>query len=123
MSGASLSNEQLRDRALRAEERALIRSLLSGVFEPGAAENLLETSRVEDMDDGGMGGIRFVEPEPRSFGRTLAEAEYLDDDGVLVSIALNADGMGKLFELDFWKVDFSPLRRYPKPSELSIKHC
>ena len=28
------------------------------------------------------------------------------------------DEYGELFELDFWKVDFSPLRRYPQPQDL-----
>ncbi len=50
---------------------------------------------------------------------TLVEAQYLDSDGVLVSIAVNADKQGQLFELDLWKVDFSPLKRYPKPSDVS----
>ena len=66
-----------------------------------------------------MGGIRFLQSEPRSFGKALAEAHYLDSDGVLVSIAINADSSGELFELDFWKVDFSSLKSYPKPSDLS----
>jgi hypothetical protein len=30
---------------------------------------------------------------------------------VLVSVALNVDQRGELFELDLWKVDFSPLQR------------
>jgi hypothetical protein len=83
---------------------------------------MLMGSRVADMHDGGMGSIRFVQPEPQPFGKELAEAQYVDSDGVLVSIALNTDIMGRLFELDFWKVDFSPLRRYPEPSDLVIKH-
>ena len=65
-----------------------------------------------------MGSIRFVQPEAGTFGKALAEAQYVDSDGVPVSIALNTDSSGHLFELDFWKVDFSPLRRYPKPSDL-----
>ena len=68
-----------------------------------------------------MGSIRFVQPEPRSFGKALVEAQYVDSDGVLVSIAVNADNSGDLFEVDFWKVDFSPLKRYPKPSDLVDK--
>lgn len=68
-----------------------------------------------------MGSIRFVQPESGSFGKAFAEAQYLDSDGVLVSIALNTDINGQLFELDFWKVDFSPLIRYPRPSDLVVK--
>lgn len=116
MSDASQSINLLPSRPLREEEIALIHSLLSGV-----GTNLresLQASRVTDMKDGGMGSIRFVRVEPRSFSKTLAEAQYTDVDGVCVSIAINADKKGDLFEVDFWKVDFSPLKRYPKPSDL-----
>jgi hypothetical protein len=54
----------------------------------------------------------------RRRSRVIAEAEYVDDDGVSVSIELNVDEKEELFELDFWKVDFSPLRRYPNPEDL-----
>ncbi len=100
----------------------MIRFLLSDLFESAKLENTLAAARVQDMNDGGMGSIRFVGPELRRFGRQLTEAEYLDSDGVLLSIAVNADRDGNLFEVDFWKVDFSPLKRYPKPSELFAKH-
>jgi len=43
------------------------------------------------------------------------------EDGVPVSIVLNTDSTGSLYEVDFWKVDFSPLLRYPRPSDLRIK--
>lgn len=123
MSGESpLSNSLLPTRNLRVEERELIRYLLAGTDKTAALEGLLASARVTDMNDGGMGGIRFVAPDPRSFGKTLAEAQYLDSDGVLVSIVLNADLNSQLFELDFWKVDFSKLRRYPRPCDIFAKH-
>jgi hypothetical protein len=121
MSDLSQFTESVPTRPLRKEERELICVLLSRVSASAALENTLSASCVTDMDDGGMGSIQFVQPEPRIFGKELAEAEYVDSDGVLVSIALNADSNGQLFELDFWKVDFSPLRRYPKPSDLVAK--
>ncbi len=121
MSDVSQFTKSVPRRPLREEERELICSLLSGISVSAALGNTLSASCVTDMDDGGMGSIRFVQPEPGTFGKELAEAEYVDSDGVLVSIALNADTNGQLLELDFWKVDFSPLRRYPKPSDLVIK--
>lgn len=66
---------------------------------------------VEDMNDGGMGSLRFVGSEDRRLGKCIGEAEFDDADGVPVSVALNVDLHGQLFELDFWKVDFSPLKR------------
>ncbi len=73
-----------------------------------------------DMRDGNMGSICFAGDERRIFGKALAEAHYTDEDGVCVSIAINTDDKGDLFEVDFWKVDFSPLKRYPKPSDLRV---
>jgi hypothetical protein len=104
-------------RPLRPEEAALIRALLAGVYPAEALEGALRDSRVADMQDGGMGSIRFLGSS--SFGMALVEAQYLDSDGVLVSIAVNANKQGQLFELDFWRVDFSPLKRYPNPSDVS----
>jgi hypothetical protein len=104
-------------RPLRPEEAALIRALLAGVYPAEALEGVLMNSRVADMQDGGMGSIRFLGSGP--FGMALVEAQYLDSDEVLVSIAVNGDKQGQLFELDFWKVDFSPLKRYPNPSDVS----
>jgi hypothetical protein len=37
-----------------------------------------------------------------------------------VSIAINVDNKGDLFEVDFWRVDFLPVKRYPKPSDLRV---
>jgi hypothetical protein len=106
-------------RPLRPEEAALIRALLAGVYPAETLESALKDSRVAEMQDGGMGSIRFLGSGPKSFGMALVEAKYLDSDGVLVSIAVNADKQGQLLELDFWKVDFSPLKRYPNPSDVS----
>jgi len=108
-------------RPLRAEEQELIRALLSKSSSKESFEDTLTGSLVTDMEDGGMGSIRFIRPEPETMGKVLIEAQYKDSDGVPVSIALNLDKVGRLFELDFWKVDFSPLKRYPLPSDLDGK--
>lgn len=121
MSDASQFNNPSPGRALREDERNLIGYLLTGVYPAVRLESVLATARVTDMHDGGMGGIRFVAPEPRTLGKAIAETQYLDGDGVLVSIVINMDSNGRLFELDFWKVDFSPLRRYPRPVDLLAK--
>ena len=106
-------------RPLRAQEAALIRVLLAKVYPAESLESALKDSRVAEMQDGGMGSIRFLGSGSKTFGMELVEAKYLDSDGVLVCIAVNADKQGQLFELDFWKVDFSPLKRYPNPSDVS----
>jgi hypothetical protein len=73
---------------------------------------------VEEMNDGGMGSLRFVGSANRRLGACVGEAEFDDADGVTVSVALNIDQRGELFELDVWKVDFSPLQRIAAFSEL-----
>ncbi|MGH9574110.1 MAG: DUF6984 family protein, partial [Candidatus Acidiferrales bacterium] len=78
-------------RPLRLEERELIRSLLSRVPPDETLTTDLSESLVTDMQDGGMGSIRFVYPQPQLMGKTLIEAQYVDSDGVLVSMALNLD--------------------------------
>jgi hypothetical protein len=108
-------------RELRDEERELIRFLLECVRPVEELNRVLADSRVRDMKDGGMGSIRFVGPEPLRMGRVLVEALYQDSDGVEVSISVNSDADDDLFELDFWKVDFSSLKRYPRYSELVVK--
>jgi hypothetical protein len=104
-------------RPLRPEEAELIRLLRYKGSGKELQEELAE-SLVTDMEDGGMGSIRFVRPQQQTMGAEVIEAQYTDIDGVMVSIALNFDKKGQLFELDFWKVDFSPLKRYPLPFDL-----
>ncbi len=89
---------------------------------PGLEDNL-SAVLVEDMQDGGMGSIRFLTPchSARHFGRTIAQAEYIDEDGVLASIVINVDQENELYEVDFWKVDFSPLKRYPRASDIKME--
>ena len=78
---------------------------------------------VEQMKDGKMGSLHFsysnLDVDSRKLGQKIAEAEFIDDDGITVNICLNLDDKGLLFELDVWKVDFSELQRWPKSDELS----
>jgi hypothetical protein len=97
-------------RALLEHEAPLVEYLLAKAGLEAATDRL----RVEPMDDGGMGSLRFESdtPDPH-FGKELAACEFEDEDGVLVSVTLNVDRGGKLFELDVWKTDFNALRRWP----------
>ena len=64
------------------------------------------------MDDGGMGSLYFVRLDKargrRRFGAQIAQTEFTDDGGTVVSVSLNDDQDGELFELDAWRTDFSP---------------
>jgi len=67
-----------------------------------------------------MGSLEFAGDGRRSLSSCLVKAEYLDRDGVPVSIALNVDTNGQLYELDMWKVDVTPLQDYPDFERLTV---
>lgn len=104
-------------RPLRTEEHSFLYDLLRRVGYDEHAIRQLAHAQVSDLNDGGMGSVRFLGDEHRRLGACLVEAEYTDCDGVPVSIALNVDEDGRLYELDIWKVDFAPLREYPTFNE------
>lgn len=64
---------------------------------------------VNPMNDGGMGSLAIgYNYDSRQLGQEIAEYMFKDLDGTPVSAALNIDKQGNLYELDIWKVDFSP---------------
>ncbi len=67
------------------------------------------------MRDGGMGSLRTVgaTQDKRHYGKVLCEARLTDQDGVPVVASIIVDSVGELYELDMWKVDFSPLKHFP----------
>ena len=106
-------------RNLRPDELELIEFLLAKAPEGEVLARNVPRRLVEEMSDGGMGSIRFSSDQvDRHYGKTIAEAEFDDRDGVLVSAALNVDQTGDLYELDMWKVDFSPLIRLPAADKI-----
>jgi|SRR5580704_3719980 hypothetical protein len=114
------SHEQRR--RLRPDEVALIMTMLEPDSTRSEFSARCSDYYVQDMSDGGMGTIRFLAPSDanRRLGDEIARAEYVDQDGVMVSITINTDQHGELYELDFWKTNFSPLSRYPEPSQVRI---
>lgn len=103
------------ERALSASEAALIRFIASGSISDGVLADLPDLP-VREMDDGQMGSLEFVGTADRKMGSTAGYAEFEDADGVPVSVALLLDQEGRLFQLDIWKVDFTPLIRLPDAS-------
>lgn len=82
----------------------------------------LSVSKVTEMDDGGMGSLQFQYEDSleRAFGANISEAEFIDQDGVIVSIALLLDYHGRLFEFDSFKGDFSRLISLPEVGTLKF---
>ena len=64
---------------------------------------------VEDMNDGQMGSILFVHSN-KKLGKSLEPYIFKDIDGIEVSATINLDTNGEIYELDIWKVNFSPLK-------------
>lgn len=92
-----------------------MKTLLDRVDEPKWSALDLDALRVSDMNDGGMGSLLFESTKPpRRYGLTLSEGWFNDEDGFPVLVAINLDKDNDVFELDSWKVDFSPRRRMPK---------
>ena len=102
----------LEPRILSAQERSLISFLAEG------RDWELDNALVVDLREGGMGSIRFVPVDGRRRSVGIAEAQFTDADGVIVSLELSVDDQNRLFELDLWKVDFSKLCSYPCPQDL-----
>jgi hypothetical protein len=76
----------------------------------------IDQAQVVSLADGDMGSLRFVSTRAeRALGHLAAEVTFTDIDGVEGSIQVNLDDVGDLFEVDIWKVDFSPLREIPQP--------
>jgi hypothetical protein len=101
-------------RLLTQPERQLIEFLLHQAEQRDVHD--LSNALVHEMDDGGMGSLQFGASREGRLGHRVAEAEFVDDDGLPVFASLILDQSGSLYELDLWKVDFSPLKRIPEPS-------
>jgi hypothetical protein len=102
-------------RPLLEREIPLMRSLLAMARRQDPLDGLL----VEPLADGEMGSLQIgAMGSSRKFGRSVAEAEFTNLDGVLVVATLNADTDGQLLELDMWRVDFAPLQRWPDEHEV-----
>ena len=80
----------------------------------------LDKMVVIPMSDGGMGSLKFCisHTQNRIFGEIASECKFWDADDREVSVALILGQDGKLFELDVFKSDFSPLLRWLTQEEL-----
>jgi hypothetical protein len=116
--------KNLKIRKLNSEEI----NFISILIKKSTKENLkiidLEKLYVSELEDGGMGSLRFlsnINNENRTMKSELIECFFNDLDGVKVSATINIDNYGELFELDIWKVNFNKLIRLPKDED-SIKY-
>ncbi len=106
------------ERSLKTEEYQLLENLLKELKD---YDFDLENLKVEDMLDGGMGSLYIVHSQKtkkeRKIDKSIIEKQFYDVDDVPISVCINIDTDGNLFELDIWRVDFNPLIRFPKYSD------
>lgn len=102
-------------RKLKADEVALITWMIKDTEEGKTIIDSLNELTVEEMEDGGMGSLRIVKDgeDDRLYSRDLAKADLFDIDMVPVFISVDLDTNGDFYELDVFKADFSPLKRFP----------
>ena len=82
--------------------------LLSKLLKLAELDIDLKNVDVVELNDGGMGSLGIGKDySNRSFGKQVAEYQFKDKDGIEVSVTLNLDTEGGLYEMDLWKVDFS----------------
>lgn len=97
-------------RHLSESEKWIVQTMLRDVHPLKITPEELSVVEIEGMDDGGMGSLLFESGKPdRCLGKDLAREVFVDRDGVDVIATLSLDNYGDLFELDIWKVDFSPV--------------
>lgn len=101
------------ERALTADEKRLVMALIERA-QLSLPADWLDQARVDSMNDGGMGSVRFLTlASGQKMSRQAAEVKFRDSDGMDVIASLNLDEAGQPFELDIWKVDFRPLIQIP----------
>ena len=105
-------------RLLKKEEQELIAYMLKDKPEfQHFIDYELANSKVEEMNDGGMGSLKFLSVKNiKSIMKDeVAIIDLRDIDNVPLFIALDTNTDGEIYELDIFKGDFSPLKQFPIP--------
>ena len=99
-------------RSLSANELELLKFMLSDK-EHEHLLNGVSSLWVTELTDGNMGSIRFVSLLNERQASCLEKAEFRDVEGSNINVAINVDQTGKLYEIDIWKYDFTPVIEFP----------
>src|SRR5436190_3582536 len=104
-------------RFLRQDEKDLVRQLVETTRRGNEVLASLDSIKAYDLSDGDMRSVKTMPQDDRETRRAvpIASANYVDSDNVAISVQINCDETGRLFEIDIWKTDFSTIIRYPKP--------
>lgn len=105
-------------RQIKDEEKNLIISILELAKSNDRIVSIPEV--VYDLEDGGIRTIKLTNNIERVYGKDILQVNFIDSDKTPVIITLTIDNKDDLFELEFWKVNFEKLNKYPKPNEIQI---
>ncbi|VEJ21499.1 DUF6984 family protein [Neisseria animaloris] len=103
-------------RPLTDDEANLLKILLANKKPQYAQLQTYFSDSVITLDDGGMGSFLFFNEKNEEDNLKIipiSEYQFNDKDDVPVLATLYSYSDGRLYELDIWKVDFSPLLTYP----------
>lgn len=102
------------ERKIKLEEYKLLKCMLK---ELKTHQFEIENLKVVEMLDGGMGSLYIVDScknrEERKMSKSIIERQFYDVDQTPISVSVNIDTEGNLFELDIWRVDFNPIIKFP----------
>ena len=111
------------ERNLKTEEYQLLKCMLKDLKEYNFN---LDNIKVMDMLESGMGSLYIISPlnkrEDRKMNKAIVERQFNYIDGVPISVCINIDTEGNLFELDIWRVDFNPLINFPSCCNSKEQH-
>ena len=109
-------------RKLTNAEQELICFLLKDNPDTKQIINDIPNMIVEEMNDGGMGSLRFINENglERRFGKQISEVTLLDEDNIPVSFAIFLDNRGDIFEMNVFKADLSKLIKVPTPPYIPL---
>jgi len=109
-------------RLLRPGERRIIERLVEAV--PEGRDRLLHqlaNAKVKALDHAGT--LAFDISDDYLGGKglvSLVTGVASDVDGMYMELALFLTGDGRIYELNIWKGDLSPVRRLPEPAAIEI---
>jgi hypothetical protein len=102
-------------RNIRNVEKDLVEHLLTL---SSTGDRFQIPDKVYQLNDGGMGSIRFVD-KTQAYFNDLIQVQYFDTDNIPVLITLT-EANNNLYELDIWKVNYKKLKTYPTIDKIKI---
>ncbi|WP_404401306.1 DUF6984 family protein [Pelagibacterium halotolerans] len=79
-----------------------------------------DTDQLISLINSDMGSIRSLHLRDDDLVYAFAQCQFHDEDRMAVVVTLLLDKNGRFGELDFWRVDDNPVRKFPSsPTDLA----